>query len=111
MQPANDIEVVRRLADDEERCEFYKPVLEELARCKLDSDDLREIILSELGVKHCYDSKPTRKHYAGTMSDYYSIWINECHAYMFLKLLVAVSETKGEHLVITSFKKDNSYDD
>ena len=111
MQPANDLDAVRRLAANEDNCEFYRPVLEELARCSLDSDDLRDIIQSELGIKHCYDSKPTKKHYVNTMSDYYSIWVKECNAYMFLKLLIASSEAKGERLVITSFKRDNSYDD
>ena len=111
MQPANDLDAVRRLAANEENCDFYRAVLEELAGCNLDSDDLREIIQSELGVKHCYGSKPTKRHYTNTISDYYSIWVNECNAHMFLKLLIASSGMKGELLVVTSFKRDNNYDD
>jgi hypothetical protein len=38
------------------------------------------------------------------VSDYYSIWVDECGAKMFLKLLIS-----GERLVITSFKKDERY--
>jgi hypothetical protein len=38
------------------------------------------------------------------VSDYYSIWINECGTRMFIKLLVS-----GENLVITSFKRDERY--
>jgi hypothetical protein len=61
-------------------------------------------LTSELGESHCFKSKPTEKYFPATVSDYYSIWIDECGVKMFLKLLI-----NGERLVITSFKKDERY--
>ena len=60
-QPANSLAVVRELAADEIHCEFYSPVVQELGRHKLDTDDLREIIMCDLGETHCIGSKPTQK--------------------------------------------------
>ena len=102
--PVNPLELVRRLAAGERTCRFFQPVLTELRRLGLDSDDLREMICSELGEVHCFTSKPTEKYYPATVSDYYSVWIDECGTRMFLKLLV-----NDDVLVITSFKKDNRY--
>ncbi len=101
---------MRRLAANEDRCEFFRPVLDELERRGLDDDDLREIIRSELGEPHCYRSRRTEKYYPATISDYYSIWLTDCGARMFLKLLVDNFGTKNERLVVTSFKKDDRYD-
>lgn len=111
MTPGNALSLVRHLATDEGRCVFYRPVLDELPKHNLDSDDLLEILRSELGEAHCYDSKPTVRYYPSTTSDYYSIWVDECRARMFLKLLVATSVDGAEQLVITSFKKDERYVD
>lgn len=102
--PANPLELVRRLAAEERTCRFFQPVLTELRRHGLDSDDLRDIIGSELGEVHCFRSKSTEKYYPDTASDYYSVWIDECGTRMFLKLLVSEN-----CLVITSFKKDDRY--
>lgn len=104
VQPANTLELVRRLAAAEDRCTFFQPVLIELRRNGLDSDDLREILSSELGEAHCFRSSPTRKYYPATVSDYYSIWIDECGTRMFIKLLIS-----SERLVITSFERDKRY--
>jgi hypothetical protein len=49
MKPTHPLEVVRRLAENEENCEFFKPVLQMLRENEMDSDDLREIIMTELG--------------------------------------------------------------
>ncbi len=54
----------------------------------MDSDDLREIIMTELGEHHCFDTQPTRKYYPSTVSDYFSIWVDDCGAQMFLKYLI-----------------------
>ena len=102
--PANPLEMVRRLAEAEDNCSFFVPVLTELRRHGLDSDDLRDILMSELGEVHCFKSSPTRRYYPNTVSDSYSIWINECGTKMFIKLLIG-----GGRLVITSFKKDERY--
>jgi len=102
--PSNPLDAVRRLAAAEDNCTFFQPVLVQLRRHSLDSDDLREILTSELGEAHCFKSKPTEKFYPATVSDYYSIWINECGARMFIKLLIS-----GERLVVTSFKRDERY--
>jgi hypothetical protein len=102
--PPNALGLVRRLAEAEDNCVFFQPVLTELRRHGLDSDDLRDILCSELGDVHCFKSSPTRRYYPATVSDYYSIWIDECGAKMFIKLLIS-----GERLVITSFKKDERY--
>ena len=40
----------------ERTCEFFQVVLEELRRHGLDTDDLREILVSELGEAHCFRS-------------------------------------------------------
>ncbi len=109
MTPANALDLVRKLAADEERCEFFGVVLEELRRNGLDSDDLRDIIRYELGEAHCFKTKETERYYPATISDYYSIWVDVCRTRMFLKLLVAGDEG-GERLVVTSFKKDTRYD-
>lgn len=109
-QPANPLEIVRRLAANEERCAFFRPVVDELKRRGLDDDDLLEMIRSEPGEVHCYRSKPTEKYYPETVSDYYSIWLTDCGAHMFLKLLVDNADTENERLVITSFKKDDRHD-
>jgi hypothetical protein len=103
-EPANPLDQVRRLAASEASCTFFQPVLTELRSHGLDTDDLREIIASELGDAHCYRSRPTEKYYPATTSDYYSIWIDDCGAVMFLKLLVS-----DGRLVVTSFKRDNRY--
>ena len=102
--PANSLELVRRLAAAENSCSFFQAVLSELRRHGLDSDDLREILSSDLGDIHCFKSSPTRKYYPATVSDYYSIWIEECSARMFIKLLVSEGR-----LVITSFKRDERH--
>ena len=65
MEPANALDHVRRLAADEERCELYKPVLDEIVRHGLDSEDLRDIIMTELGEVHCFKSKATEKVLSG----------------------------------------------
>ena len=109
MEPANDLDDVRALARDENLCVFYRVVLEELRKFGLDSDDLRFIIETELGKSHCFKSKTTERYFPGTTSDYYSIWIDECSARMFIKLLIEAEEG-GMRLVITSFKKDTNYD-
>ena len=110
MDPTNPLDAIRTLAADEDRCVFFRPVLEELRERGMDSDDLREIIRSELGAAHCYQSKATGKYYPGTMSDYYSIWIDHCAAHMFVKLLISGPGPGDVRLVVTSFKKDNRYD-
>jgi hypothetical protein len=98
MKPTNALKLVRQLAADEDRCEIYASVLAELRRHGLDTDDLREIVISELGEGHWYDSKPTEKYYPDTMSDYCSIWTDVCGCRMFLKLLVATDPTGLERL-------------
>lgn len=110
MKPANALSLVRRLAADEDACEIYAPVLEELRRHGLDSDDLREIIRSELGDGHCFDSQMTRKYFPGTTSDYFSLWVDVCGCQMFLKLLVSLDHSGTNRLVITSFKRDNRHE-
>lgn len=109
MKPANDLILVKKLAGDERSCTMYSPVLVELRKHGLDTDELRAIIETELGEKHCFDSKTTVRYHPSTHSDYYSIWVEECKCRMFLKLLVA---TQGSirMLVVTSFKKDTNYD-
>jgi hypothetical protein len=104
MAPANSLELVRRLAAVESSCSFFQPVLSELRHHGLDSDDLREILSSDLGEIHCFKTRPTQKYYPATVSDYYSIWIDECGARMFIKLLI-----HDGRLVITSFKRDERY--
>ncbi|MRI56545.1 hypothetical protein D8770_21655 [Methylobacterium sp. DB1607] len=108
MTPFNALDLVQRLAADEGRCVLYTPVLEELRQRGMDSDDLLGIVQTELGETHCTASKTTEKYYPGTTSDYYSIWVDDCSEWMFLKLLVAPAPGGGERLVITSFKKDNT---
>jgi hypothetical protein len=110
MKPSNALSDVRRLAEDELSCEFFNVVLIELGLHHLDSDDLREIIQHELGESHCFKTSQTKKYHPATMSDYYSIWINECRCSMFLKLLVVTLEGGAQRLIITSFKKDERYD-
>jgi hypothetical protein len=102
--PANALDVVRRLTADEGSCEYYQPVLTELRLRGLDSDDLREIPGAELGENHCFRSRPTERYHPATISDYYSLWIDDCGCRMFSKLLI-----RDGRLVITSFKKDNRY--
>lgn len=106
MTPANSLIRVRQLATDEASCDFYSPVLEEFRNRNMDSDDLREIIASEIGEIHCYAVKPTERYYPATTSDYYSIWVDICCCDMFIKILIAVTDGV-DRLVITSFKKDD----
>lgn len=110
MKPANSLDEVRRLASDENKCLIFGVVLDSLHEQGMDSDDLRDVILMELGEAHCFKSKATEKHYPSTVSDYYSIWIDDCGAKMFVKLLVANPGTESALLVISSFKKDDRYD-
>ncbi len=108
MTPANSLAQIRQLAASEDRCIIYTPVLDELRARQMDTDDLLEIIASEIGEAHCFKVEPTAKYYAGTTSDYYSIWIDVCGCHMFLKLLVA-SQRGIDKLVITSFKRDDRH--
>jgi hypothetical protein len=101
---SNPLPLVRDLAAREDACEFYAPVLASLRQHGLDTDDLREIIRSELGDAHCFRTKPTEKYFPATMSDYYAIWVDDCWAQMFIKLLVV--STPQARLVVTSFKRD-----
>lgn len=110
MVPANPLDVVRRLAADESRCTFFQVVLAELRQRGMDSDDLREILQSELGEAHCFKVVPTKKYYPATVSDYYSYWVDVCSTRMFIKLLVDGLGTSDERLVVTSFKKDARFD-
>lgn len=107
MKPTNALDLVRRLASDEANCEFYKPVLDELSRRQLDTDDLLGIICTEVGETHCYATKQTEKYHPATVSDYFSIWVDDCGERMFLKLLVSKAGDGSDLLVVTSFKKDN----
>lgn len=109
MTPANSLIDVRRLAGDEANCIFFGAVLEELGLHEMDTDDLRAIVQSELGEKHCFRTRETAKYFPATVSDYYTIWVDVCGSHMFLKLLVAIVNGT-ERLVITSFKKDNRHD-
>lgn len=110
MRPTNPLSDVRQLAATEERCEFYRPVLTELRQHGMDTDDLRALIECELGDTHCYETKPTEKYHPGTVSDYYSVWVEDCRSQMFLKLLVATDAAGARRLVVTSFKKDLRYE-
>ena len=109
--PFNPLATVQLLADDEDKCEFFQPVISELQSRGMDTEDLREIICSELGECHCFKQEKTRRHYPETVSDYYSIWIDTCNEKMFLKLLVVYDEYSfPKLLVITSFKRDDHKD-
>ncbi len=105
VKPSNALAQVRELAADEGKCAFFDVVLAELQRRNLESDDLRCIIETELGESHCYDTQETRDHVVPSVSDYYSIWVDECGERMFLKLLVSADGI----LWVTSFKKDDRY--
>lgn len=88
---------------------MFGVVLASLRSHDLDSDDLRAVIVSELGEVHWFKSVVTEKYYPATVSDYYSCWIDEAGCRMFLKLLVVGLGSSEEMLVITSFKKDERY--
>ena len=109
MIPANPLTTIRQLAADEAKCIFYQPVMQELRRRGMDSDDLRDIIRFELAEQHCFRSEPTRKYYPETTSDYYSYWVDVCGEPMFIKLLVDGLGTRDAMLVVTSFKKDERH--
>ena len=108
--PSNALVIVRQLAEDEQCCQFFAPVMAELRHHGLDTDDLRAIIQTELGEIHCQKTKATEKYYPATMSDYYTIWVEECGRFMFLKLLVADVGDGRLRLVVTSFKADIAHD-
>lgn len=105
VKPTHDLTLVRALAADETKCVIWQRVLPELRNYGLDTDDLRDIIIGDLGSQHCFKTAVTQKYHPGTVSDYFSIWVDECNEYMFIKLLISDS---GE-LVITSFKKDTRH--
>lgn len=105
MKPSNPIADVKVLAASESTCEIAKNVFQTLRDFGLDADDLREIIVTELGEAHCYKTAPTEKYYPDTMSDYFSLWVDDCQQMMFLKLLII-----NGRLVITSFKKDDRHE-
>lgn len=107
--PGHDLELVRQLASDEANCEFFEAVLAELRARRADSDDLLYVLQMELGDAHWFKSKVTEKYHPGTISDYYSIWIDFCDCRMFVKLLIR-EEASVRKLVITSFKKDDRYE-
>jgi hypothetical protein len=109
MKPGNDLRLVQKLAADEQSCTIFAPVMAELRKHGLDTDDLRAIIQTELGEMHCFKSKQTQRYFPQTTSDYYSIWIEECQHRMFIKLLV-VTQGSSQMLVITSFKRDTNHD-
>ena len=104
VKPANDLERVRRLAANEASCQFFEPVLRALREHGLDTDDLRDIIVDELGEAHCFRSRPTERYFPATVSDYYSYYLDVCGARMSIKLLI-----NGDRLVVTSFKRDTRY--
>ena len=108
MMPTNPLSVVRELAANEEKCEFFSAVIEELTRRGMDTDELREIIRVELAEKHCFYTAETRKHKLKTTSDYYSFWVDVCAEHMFIKLLVVNLGQTTQRLVVTSFKKDRN---
>ena len=110
MTPSNSLEVVRRLAANGLKFEFFDVVIGELRRRGMDIDDLLEILRSEIGETHCYHTAPTKRYYPTTMSDYYSFWVDVCGEHMFIKLLVIDCDSSTERLVVTSFKKDNRND-
>ena len=108
MPAMHDLILVQRLAESVANCEIFRPVLRELGDRNLDTSDLLDLIRKDLKEKHFKKSRPTLKHYEGTDSDYYSIWIEECDCHMFLKFLIHEGPS-GSRLVITSFRRDDSY--
>lgn len=108
--PSHDLELVRQLASDEANCEFFDAVMAELRARELDSDDLLYVLQFELGETHWFKSRVTEKYHPGTVSDYYSVWIDFCDCRMFVKLLIREEASGSKKLVITSFKKDNRYE-
>lgn len=108
MTPANPLTRIRQLASAEANCIMYTPVLEEIRSRQMDTDELLEIIASEVGEAHCFAVKPTERYYPSTTSDYYSIWVDVCGCHMFIKLFIA-SVDGGDKLVITSFKRDDRH--
>ncbi|TXN04879.1 hypothetical protein FV242_05875 [Methylobacterium sp. WL64] len=109
MPATHDLILVRKLAGDIADCEFFRPVLRELGERGLDAEDLLDLIREELDDAHFRKCRPTLRHYEGTTSDYYSVWVEDCGCHMFLKFLIHEGPG-GSRLVITSFKRDDSYD-
>lgn len=108
--PFHDLDLVRQLASDEANCEIFDVVMVELRAREVDSDDLLYMLQFELGEAHWYKSKVTEKYYPGTVSDYYSLWVDFCNCRMFMKLLLKEEHGGSSRLVITSFKKDERYE-
>jgi hypothetical protein len=67
MNPTNPLTLVRRLAANQASCTLFGVVVTELRKHGLDSEDLLEIIKSDLGETHCFDSKETEKYYPSSL--------------------------------------------
>ncbi len=97
-------EIVKKLAANLDTFEMFKAALDDALGCGLDSDDVRDVF-QRIEEWDFIKSEPTRKHYSGTMSDYYFYFIEECYTRMFIKFLIY-----NGILVVTSFKEDTSRD-
>ncbi len=106
--PAHDLAEVKQLAATL-RIELFSTVVGELESRSLDSDDLIEILVERLKQEHWFKSVETRKYFPGTISDCYSVWVDECSAQMYVKLLITDPKSDVSRLRLTSFKRDNRY--
>lgn len=106
--PANDLAEVKRLAGIRQ-LELFLSVVAELECRSLDSDDLVEILVDRLSEEHWFKSVTTLKYFPGTTSDCYSVWVDECGAQMYVKLLISDESNGSRRLRLTSFKRDNRY--
>ncbi|MBI1208894.1 MAG: hypothetical protein GC191_16610 [Azospirillum sp.] len=101
MTPSYPRDLVKRLAAGTDSFEMYRIAADDALGFGLDSDDVKEIF-QRIEQWQCIASKPTVRHFPGTMSDYYVFFVEECLTRMFIKFLIF-----QDRLVVTSFKEDD----
>jgi hypothetical protein len=101
--PTYDPAEVKRLASNEETFGMYQSAADDSLGFDLDDEGVREVV-QRIDEFTFLKSEPTRQYHRGTMSDYYTGYVEECATRIFLKFLI-----HDGVLIVTSFKEDDQY--
>lgn len=91
-QPHYDRDVVRRLTADSATFAMDARALADALGLGMDDEEVRAVF-QRIDEWDFVKTEPTRKKYPNTISDYYVYYVDECMCRVFIKFVVAWSQT------------------